>query len=240
MSVRKRLHREEPARTAPVRDFSKLYHRPDSMNGSKPTKPISSKERRRASATGPLAEGVELAYKVIDKYIAEGRQTAEGFSSQPYIARAANDNLTDILERMLRFQAEILPLLIEALSGMVKAEPSQNGSATVHGAWTRSNGAQNPEEVAVSIEVVSIRPVQASVELRPNSEPQSLVALGLNAVDPRKPALTKISFEPDKGRGWVKVRIRVPATQPPGTYSGVIVDRDSGETRGTLSICVAD
>lgn len=239
MSDRKRLHREDPARTAPIRDFSKLYHRPESMNGSDAAKPSHSKEPRRASATGPLAEGVELAYKVIDKYIAEGRQTAEGFSSQPYIARAANDNLTDILERMLRFQADILPLWIEALSTLVKAEPSRNGSPSAPGARPHSNGKHNPEAMAVSIEVISIRPVEASVELRPNSEPESLVALALNAVDPRKPPLTAISLEPDKGRGRVKLRIRIPQTQPPGTYAGVIVNRDSGEARGTLSVRVA-
>lgn len=240
MSDRKRLHREDPARTAPVRDFSKLYRRPGAMNGAKPGKPNSPEEPRRAAAMGPLAEGVELAYRVIDKYIAEGRRTAEGFSSQPYIARAATDNVTDLLERMLRFQAEILPLWIETLSTLVRAEPSRNGSPAAHGAWPRAGGAHNAEAMAVSIEVVSIRPVQASVELRPNSAPHSLVALGLNAVDSGKPALTEINFVPDDVSGRVKLRIRIPETQPAGTYSGVIVNRDSGETCGTLSIRVAD
>ena len=91
-------------------DFSKLYHRPNSVNGTNAAKPVQSDAPRRAPAGGPLAEGVELAYSVIEKYIAEGRRTAEGFSSQPYTTRAATDNLQDILERILRFQAEILPL----------------------------------------------------------------------------------------------------------------------------------
>jgi len=240
MSERKRLHRDEPARVGPLRDFSKLYRRPDSVNGTNPAKPVRPDAPRKDRIGGPLAEGVELAYSVIEKYIAEGRRTAEGISNQPYTTRAATDNLQDILERVLRFQAEILPLWIETLATLVRVDPSRNGFAAVADAWPRANGGQNTETMAASIEVVSLRPVQVSVELRPNTKDQSLVALSLNAVDSRKPALTDISFVPDEARGRVKLRIRIPESQPPGTYSGVIVHRDSGETRGTLSIRIAD
>jgi hypothetical protein len=94
--------------------------------------------------------------------------------------------------------------------------------------------------MAVVIEVVSLRPVQVSAEIRPNSELQSLVALGLSAVDAGKPILKDISLVPDEVAGRIKLRLRIPESQPPGTYSGVIVNRDSGETRGTLSIRIAD
>jgi hypothetical protein len=32
------------------------------------------------------------------------------------------------------------------------------------------------------------------------------------------------------------VRIRVPDNQPAGVYNGVIVDKDSGEARGNLTV----
>jgi hypothetical protein len=239
MSNRKRLHRGDPERVGPIRDFSKLYNRPGSANGNHSAKPVTSEAPRKASA-GPLAEGVELAYSVIEKYIAEGRQTAEGFSSQPYSTRATNDNLQDVLERMLRLQAEMLPLWIETLATLVKVDPSRNGHASAPDAWPRPNDGQKAETMAVSIEVVSVRPVQVSVELRPNSEAQSLVSLGLKSIDSSKPALTDVSFVPDGVPGRVKLRLQIPESQPPGTYSGVIVNRDSGETRGTLSIRIAD
>jgi hypothetical protein len=240
MSDRKRLHRTDPARIAPVRNFSKLYSRPDSVNGINASEQAQTDAPRKARSAGPLAEGVELAYSVIDKYIAAGRRTAEGISRQPYITRAPNDNLQDILERMLRFQSEMLPLWIEALATLVKVDPSRNGSAETPDAWPRSNGGPKTETMAVSIEVVSLRPVQVSVDLWPNSEAQSLVALGLNAVDPGKPVLTDISLVPDEIPGRIKLCLRIPENQPTGTYSGVIVNRDSGETRGTLSIRIAD
>ena len=147
-----------------------------------------------------MAEGVELAYNVIEKYIAEGRQTAEGLSNQPYATRAPNDNLQVLVERMLRFQAEMLPLWIETLATLVKVDPVAKRLCTIVGRWPRSNGAPKAETMAVSIEVVSLRPVQVSVELRPNSEPQSLVALGLSAVDSGKPILKDISLGRMKSR----------------------------------------
>jgi hypothetical protein len=239
MSDRKRLHRGDPARVGPIRDFSKLYGRADSANGSHPAKPVSTDAQRKGGGS-PLAEGVELAYSVIDKYIAEGRQTAEGFSSQPYATRATNDNLQEVLERLLRFQTEMLPLWIETLATLVRVDPSRNGHAPAPDTWPHPNGGQKADTMAVSIEVVSVRPVQVSIELPPNSDPRSLVSLGLNAVDSSKPALSDISLVPDEVPGRIKLRLRIPESQPAGTYSGVIVNRESGEARGTLSIRIAD
>lgn len=240
MSDRKRLHRADRARIAPVRNFSKLYSRPESVKGTSTSKQTQADPPLKVRIARPLAEGVELAYSVIDKYIAEGRRTAEAISNQPYATRAPNDNLQDIVERMLRFQSEILPIWIETLATLVKVDPSRNGSPAAREGWPGSNGSPKSETTAVSIEVISLRPVQVSVELRPNSEAQSLVALGLNAVDSLKPVLTDISLGPDEIPGRIKLRLRIPENQPPGTYSGVIVNRDSGETRGTLSVRISD
>lgn len=240
MSERKRLHRADPARTAPLRDFSKLYSRTETTNGAPAAKPLASeKPRPTATAASSLAEGVELAYSVIEKYIAEGRRTAEGLSTQPYATRAANGNLQDILERMLRFQAEILPLWVEMLTALAKVEPLRNGYTTSPSARPHRNG-KNPAATVVPIEVVSIRPVQVLMELVPNSDTQSLVALALSSVAPGKPTLTQVSFVQDKAEGRVKLRVQIPDKQPAGTYAGVVVDRNSGEARGTLSVRIGD
>lgn len=239
MSVRKRLHRVDPARVGPSRDFFKLYSRQDSANGTHPARPVPADSPRKAGG-GPLAKGVELAYSVIDKYIAEGRRTAEGLSSQPYATRATNDNLQDVLERTLRFQAEMLPLWIETLATLVKVDPSRNGQAPPPETKPTPVNGKNTNTMAVSIEVVSVRPVQVSIELQPNSEAQSLVSLGLNAIDSNKPALRDISLVPDEVPGRIKLRLQILDSQPAGIYSGVIVNRNSGEVRGTLHIRIAD
>lgn len=240
MSERKRLHRDEPLRIAPVRDFSKLYRRPDSLNGTNKAKTAQADPPRKARSGGPLADGVALAYSVIEKYIAEGRRTAEEISNQPYTTRAASDNLQGILERVLRFQAEILPLWIETLATLVRADPAGNGFAAAVAEWPRTNGGPGAGSMTPSIEVLSLRPVEVSVDIRPNADLKSLVVLALNSVDPKKPAFTDITFVPCESPGKTKLRIRVPESQPSGTYSGVIVNRESGETRGTLSIRIVD
>lgn len=239
MGGRKRLHRKDPARKAPIRDFSKLYSKPETTNGANGAKPFPSEKRRRAKAVGPLAEGVELAYSVIEKYITEGRRIAEGLSSQPYITRPGNDNLQGILERVLHFQAEVVPLWIDTLASLVRVEQQQNDHVRARGGWPHTNG-ENPEATAVAIEVASIRPVQVLVEFRRNSEARALVALGLNSVDPGKPSLTQVRFVPDEIEGRAKLRVRIPDKQPTGIYAGVIVNRDSGETVGTVNIRIAD
>src|SRR5258708_10253581 len=239
MKDRNRLHRAAPARTAPVRNCSKLYSS-NSVNGSGPAKSVQPDAPRDAAGGTPPAQGVELAYSVIEKHIAEGRRAAEGFSNQAYTTRVPSDNLQVLVERLLRFQSEMIPLWIETLATLVKIDPSRNGHAPGTDARPQSNGGPNSETMAVSIEVISLRPVQVSVELRPNSESQSLVALGLTSVDQGKPVLKDISLGPDEVVGRVKLRLRIPESQPPGTYSGVIVNRETGETRGTLSVRIAD
>jgi hypothetical protein len=63
--------------------------------------------------------------------------------------------------------------------------------------------------------------------------------LGLHAVDSDKPGLTDITFSPAKVDGRRKLRVFVPVNQPAGSYSGVIVDRETGELRGTLTVRVS-
>jgi hypothetical protein len=90
----------------------------------------------------------------------------------------------------------------------------------------------------VSIELLSTQPIEVSLDLPPNSDGRRLHVLGLHAVDSDKPALTDIAFSPDMSDGRRKLRVFVSASQPAGSYSGVIVDRETGEVCGTLTVRV--
>jgi hypothetical protein len=89
------------------------------------------------------------------------------------------------------------------------------------------------------MEVLSTQPIEVSLDLPPNSDGRRLLVLRLDAVDSDKPALADIAFSPDTTEGKRKLRVFVPAGQPVGTYSGVIVDRDTGELRGTVTVRVS-
>jgi hypothetical protein len=237
LSRRERIHRPDPVRTAPLRSFSNLYRRPDASNGHVTRDDRDSAEQASTAAgRGPLADGVELAYRVIERYVSEGRRTAEQFNSQPYSLLSAGDGVQELVERMIQLQTEMLPLWLDAMRSMMGADASAASYAPGLRPKAATNGAAKSSSSAVSIELISTRPVRVSLELREHSETMPLVSLGLRAVDPDRPMLTDISFVPgDNGEGR-RLRIRIPDGQPPGVYSGVIVNRDTGETRGTLGV----
>lgn len=237
MSDSRRLHRNDPARNGPIRSFSGLYQ----WSGSD-CNPAGSSRSQTANGVPPQGqeassdEGVGLAYRVIEKHIRDGKRNAGQFNSQPYTTRAVTDGFQEILERTLRFQAELLPLWIDAMTSAVRLDPQQRPYAPGTVRPQESNGAESRNSRAISIEIASVRPVQVSLDLRENSEPLPLVSLGLRAIDENKPPLTGISFAPERSRNAVTLRIPVPDAHPPGIYSGVIVDGNTGETRGTLSV----
>lgn len=237
MSDSKRLHRNDPARNGPIRNFSGLY-----QSSGPDCNPAVSSESQTANGVPPQGqeasrdEGVGLAYRVIEKHIMDGKRNAGHFNTQPYTTRAVTDGFQEILDRTLRFQTELLPLWIEALSSAVRVDPAQK-PYTPGTAWRQErNSTARRNSRAISIEIASFRPVQVSLDLRENPESPPLLCLGLRAVDENKPPLNGISLTPETTRDALTLRIPIPDAHPPGIYSGVIVDGNTGETRGTLSV----
>jgi hypothetical protein len=182
--------------------------------------------------------GVELAYRIIDKHINDGRQRAAMLNAEPYNIQAATDRLQEVIERTIRYSAELLPLWLEALTTAVRIEPPQTPAA----APTVSNGGNQDRgegSTAVAIEMISTRPVTVSIDLRENSERMPLAVLGLRALERDKPELSDIHIAPDPA-GGLRLRICIPEGHPPGSYYGVILNRESGESRGTLTVRVSD
>ena len=220
----KRLHRKDPERTGPLRSFTEMYTSRPGM-------------RLREDATEAQAEGVGLAYRVIEKHINDGRRSAEMLNGQPYNTRAVTDRLQEVIERTLHSWSELLPLWLEAITTAVTIEPPRMSPTPP----PRMQNGENPGDgsSAISIEMISMRPVTVSIDLRENSGQMPLATLGLRAVDRSKPELSEIGIEPDAA-GGIKVRICVPQLHPAGTYSGVIVNCETGESRGTLTVRVLD
>jgi len=242
MSYSKRLHRDDPVRTGPIRNFSGLYQS-NYSDGHSSNSSSSASSKNGAPADGrerSQDEGIGLAYRVIEKHIRDGKKNAERFNDQPYNARPITDGFPELLERTIRYQNELLPLWLQALGSAVRIDSLRMPNTP--GPFTRpeSNNPASHGSKAISLEIASARPVQVSLDLREHSEALPLISLGLRAVDENKPPLNDISFAPATTRGAIRLRISVPDSHPPGTYSGVIVNRDSGETLGTLSISIAE
>jgi hypothetical protein len=239
MDDSKRLHREDPQRSGPVRDFSGIYRA-----GSNPDPAASAASSTGSNGAAGNAgqtsrdEPVGLAYRVIEKHINEGKQNAGLFSGQPYNTRPATDNFRELFELTMRFQSEVLPLWIEALSSAIRVDPSRIPGAPF-APRAAGNGASAQGSRAIAMEIASGRPVQISVDLKEGSERLPLITLGLRAVDPSIPMLSDISFAPETADNPLQLRISISESYPPGAYSGVIVSQTSGEIRGTLTVRIA-
>jgi hypothetical protein len=240
MDERRRAHRPEPPRIGPQRKLSKLWQGSGTATGDGDPADSSSGGQAQGGQRGsdPVREGVTIAYRVIERYITEGRRAAEQFNKRPYDSKVSTDVVRELFERIVRFQNEMLPLWIEALGTFVRSEasattPPAKGNATPH-----ANGTPPSTPTTISLEIISTRPARVSLELSQSAGGRELMTHGLRAVDPNKPPLNDISFLPSRDPGRETLRIRLTEDQPPGIYSGVIVDREKGEACGTLSVCV--
>jgi hypothetical protein len=241
MEERKRAHRPDPARIRPQRNLSKLWQSSGTATaGANPADSISGGQAQSGlRGTDPVGEGVTIAYRVIERYITEGRRAAEQFNKRPYDRKVSTDDVRELFERIVRLQSEMVPLWIEALSTFARSEASAvaspaNGHATPH---AKSTPPSTP--TTISLEIISTRPARVSLELRPSADGRGLMTHGLRALDPNKPVLTDITFLPSQDHSCGTVRVVLPKSQPPGIYSGVIVDRERGESCGTLSVHIA-
>jgi hypothetical protein len=243
MNGRQRLRREDPLRTGPIRNWSTLYRRPDSWDFREPSAtPMSAEEAtRRGSWNDAVAQGVELGYRVVEEQIRHGQRVAEQINKQSYDPGAIGNDIREVAERMLRYYADLSALWFELLGSLIGNTGLPRGSLgpgrPTPEPFPMGGSASGPP--AVSIEVVSSRPTRTTLDLRPPVDGSRLSAQDLRASGSGKPPLTDVAFEPVSDGGLV-LRIRVPETQPPGIYTGAVIDRDTGQPRGTLSVSLAE
>jgi hypothetical protein len=236
MADNNRLHRKDPSRSAPLRNFSGIFRSEFDVDPARKATPN--------GATGTEGDAVRdapvgLAYRVIEKHISDGKQNAGLFNGQPYNTRPMTDGFQELLERTIRFQSEIIPLWIEALTSAVKVDPMRTPNAATATSHPGSNGTPRQDSKAISVEVTSHQPVQVSIELKDDSELLPLVTLGLRAIEQNTPVLSDIAFIPETLENAFLVKVSIVGNCPPGAYSGVIVNQLTGELRGTMTIRVA-
>lgn len=240
MSGPERLRRKDPERTEPLRQWSTLYRAPDSWNG-RDAQPGADPERpdEKADSWGDVvAEGVAVGYRVIEEQIRQGQRVAEQFSEASYGPAAMTGDLREASERMVRYSADLVALWLDFVnSTMANGDLLRSLSATLQpgAAAPPSTAEHDAATTGFAVEISSNRPVRVSVDLKTGTTGRALAAHALRALEEEKPALTDVAFEPGRDGSPLTLRLRVPEGQPPGLYTGVIADRQTGEPVGTLS-----
>lgn len=249
MTARQRLHREDPQRTEPLRQWSTLYRHPDSWGerdaaGAAEAAP---QAERGDGWNDVVAEGVAVGYRVVEEQIRQGQRVAEQLGDASYGPAAMGGDVREATERMVRYSADLVALWLDFVNSTFG-----NGDLlrTLSAGWPPGGAAPAPAAPApappaaappgVPVEVASRRPLRVNVDLQAGAAGRPLAAHPLRALEADKPPLAEVAFERDADGGPLVLRIRVPDAQPPGLYTGVIVDQRSGEPLGTLTARLAE
>lgn len=232
-----RFRRQTPARSTPLRNWSGLYKPPNPASNTTDADRRASAQAELSSTTG---QAVNAAYRVVEKHLLAGRRAAEHFAGlyKPERSRTSPD-LSAIVERLIRQSMDLIPLWFEMLDALAQTE--LNNSATEPAAARNSEEAKQKNtssrngESVNAVKIESTSPVEIVLDLRQPVDGVPLRVLGLCTVEEGKPPITGVAFEAPMNGGRPTLSIRIPNGQPPGVYSGVVVDH-TGHPAGTLSL----
>jgi hypothetical protein len=193
-----------------------------------------------------VSRAVEIGYEVIEEHIRQGKRVAETLTTaRPGQANGAQAGGKELIERLLHFYTDLGSLCFELMESIIRnpgvgelLRPQPNGSQAPPFAPRATNGSGS-NGAAVATEVSSPLPVRVTLSLNENiPEHCALGVQELHSLDRSKPPLRDVSFHNGSPDGRQTLRVSVPDDQPPGTYSGAVIDSATNEPRGTLSIVV--
>ncbi len=196
-----------------------------------------------------------MGYRVIEEYMRQGQNVARMFGV-PYTGGAMPGFAAPggsapggpPMEALFRSFSEFMNLWMQVMGARAPAagtagpfamgEPPapvpQQAPVSVPQPQAEGQG-----QVALTLELESPRRTEISFDLRPRSLGLPLVVHDLRAPEADKPRITGVGLEtvPDEER--LVLRLRLPAEQPPGIYSGIILDERTSLPRGTLTVRLA-
>jgi hypothetical protein len=205
---------------------------------------------------GPVADTVERGYRVVNEYIRQAQSFAEGVNSAPWMnpeKSGAPQDPQQLAQRVMQYGWDFAGLWFEMWTRMAGASsgwPTPAGappavpfpkppepSAQAHPSRPGANQSNASRPMRLAVSIACQRRVTTIVELR-SGPASALVIHALRAEGMDAPAIRDITIESSGSDETVTVRVVVEASQPPGTYNGMIVDTVSNLPRGTLSLTI--
>lgn len=250
-----RIKRPRLKREGPIRSW------PSAMGADGPAPPPSGSSRPQQGVAGdsqdPIRRGVVMGGQVVDEWMKQGQQFARLLGAPPL----GGTGWPDASGRMMRAASDFMAAWLTSFGA-----PMQPGTAPWNGAhWPPAgNGTAAPGNGAgeaagshdgvagdavqgtrpgsvlsnsrVTLDVTSRRPVEISVVLQCHGLAK-LRVLDLRPDEGDAPRIRAPQLEPSDGEGW-RLRISVPADQPPGAYHATIIDDDADFAVGSLTVKV--
>jgi hypothetical protein len=192
--------------------------------------------------------GIETAYRVIDEHLREGKSAAQAqngrdgdagpgvfATSSSAAVDTASASIQEMVTQGIRFYSSLAPLWAKIVNSIANSAVVSAGNGISAAAPTPPNGTSAASPPSI-IEIASVRMTRVTVNLTPHAVSANLAIGGLLALDAEKPSLREISLAIEPRSHTLVTRIRVPDSQPPGVYSGVIADSETGEPCGTITL----
>jgi len=244
--MEERVKRPKLKRTQAARTVSSLL----GLAGGAPPRDDATAEQGAATFGDVVGRSVDLGYRVVEDYIRQGQKTAERMASRNYGQEALTGDLQELGMRVVRYASEFMAVWFDfmeraAAGGVLPSlrtsdappPPADPGAGPD---VARSAGTAGGDGGArVSVEVASPWPTEVAIDLRPGVADRRLVLHALRALEPEKPRLEGVSFQPGSGAAPPVLRIQVPAEQPAGVYYGLLVDEQTAAPAGTLSVRIS-
>lgn len=230
MSGDDRFHLPDPPRTSPHRAFGNILG--SASPGSHPDH-VGLDETSEAAGHF-VAEGVRSAYDVVDAYLRQGQRVARSLGLPSYEPPVPASHLNELSARWIQASSELMAIGFEFLGSLAEGMAAGYPPRGRGGAWPMPGHAPGPA-VRVHYEIASSRPAQVHHEFLAGRATVALASHGLRSLELGAPSIP-VEFDAIEDQHCVLIRIQVPADQPPGLYTGALLDAHSGESVGSLSL----
>lgn len=234
-----RLRRPEPRRTGPVRDASGYFR--DSRSWGEEAHPAWREPSDMLDDT--VTRGVTLGYRVIDEHLRRGRHTAAKMRSAETDEQTDDREIEELIDRLQRVYKDAGALCLDALEVIARSPAllrwlsGKEQQRAPGGATPTASTAGAPASAAeFAIEVSSRQRARVNLNLPAGGCGYVPAAHALYAADPGIPPLTQVVFRHDPACTVPVLAVEIPDLQPPGLYTGVVVDQATNEPKGTLSV----
>jgi hypothetical protein len=252
-----RHKRPELDRFGPIRALGGAPGSP--RNGASPA---GERPKVDASPLDTISRAVEGAYGVIDDYMRQGQGFARTTESQREPTAPAAPDPRRLTERLFQSASDLAALWLDyAQAAMDRRTPSGPGGAPSGGSpaphvggfdigdapagqgaptppASRVDTARSPvaDAPTVSIDIVSKRRVEVTVELKPGALHAALAAHDLRSGYPGLTRISGVTAAPRPLDNRIVIGLEVPDALPAGIYSGLIVDTVTNLPQGTLAV----
>ena len=204
-----------------------------------------------AAVRGAMECGVQTAYTVIDEYMARGREAASRFQQRPDGRGPMSDDRQNTggwstawgpMSPFILPWMNAMRMWTDALTSFAPGAAPQGWNPVATGYQAGTAGAPfagaGPAP-RVSVRVSSQSPAEVTLNVAPYADRMTLAAGPLQKIDGPPDALpltgVSITCEP----GHVRVSVTVITDQPPGRYSGVVLNTTGNEIVGSLTVEIA-